>query len=79
MATDDDMDVRKFDIVQISPENDETLGGSFVLVTFVGKSGIHGYIRIPGSSKKMGQIFVKKKWKDACFVGRAEWIPKEMA
>jgi len=58
------------DIVQINPDCDDVFGCCIVIVSEIKSWGIQGYVKIPGQ----GNAYVRKKWDEIAFVGKAEWM-----
>lgn len=65
------------DVVQISPETHEVerFGGCFMVVTEPKSWGAQGYVKNAGSA---GLFFMRVKWSDMEFIGRAEWAQPDV-
>lgn len=68
-------ELKKGDVVQISPEN-EKFGGMLLVVTCPGNWGCHGYLLSPfdfSATKFMGVAYYRAQWKEIEFVGKVYW------
>jgi hypothetical protein len=60
------------DVFQVSPETDnELFGGSMLIVSEVKSFGVQGYVQVLHEGG--GQAYVRVKWKDLAYVGKAVW------
>lgn len=72
----DDFDIQPGDIVQIDPESDSCFGGCLVIVTEVKSWGIQGFARVPGEGDNGGNSYIRKKWEEFEYCGKAQWLQK---
>lgn len=63
-----------FQITEVPPERIGWLG-AFVLATEVKSWGIQGFVHHIGSHEVPGQAFIRLKWADIEYIGRAKLLP----
>jgi hypothetical protein len=69
-------ELRPGDVVQISPDcPNRPFAGCMMTVTEPKAWGAQGYVQALGEDEQPGgQAFIRIKWEDMEFVGRAPWV-----
>jgi hypothetical protein len=68
-------DLEVGDVVQLSPDAGHAFGGCFAQVTEPKPWGMQGFVAMPlERGKPPGQAFIRVRWEEMEFVGRATWV-----